>query len=411
MTDPASGGFKQLLTQRDFRNLWLGQLVSQVGDGVTAMTVMIAINTVTGSSSAVAAAMLSVTLPQLLFGLVAGVYADRWDRKRIMIVSDMLRGLLALSFLMVKTADDVWIFYVVGFLQASIGTLFVPAKSALIPAIVPPSLLTAANSLSMVTQMLTMMVGSVLAGVLVGMFGGPQLAFCFDALTFFVSAAFVARVAAPHLPTLEASSSRLAAVWNELLQGLVFLKQHRSLAGAMLVFAAAMLGMGAVNVLFIPFLTQQLHVPVQALGSVSVAQVSGIILGSALAPAVARRLRESSVILLGVTLGGILVASVGLAQNLAMVLVCMFATGVLIGPVQAVASTMFQTRVPNEMLGRVSSVMGTSLTLSTVVSMGLSGFLAHALGMRQVFFLAGGIIILAGLCSHSAMTPRTNQAL
>lgn len=152
-------GAREVLANSEFRKLWIGQTISQIGDGLTTLAMMIVINQLTGSTAALAGINIALALPQLLFGMLAGVFVDRWDRKKLMIISDILRGILVLALIFVRDASWIWVFYVVGFLQASVGTFFFPAKGALIPLIVDKELLLAANSLSQTTQVITGVVG------------------------------------------------------------------------------------------------------------------------------------------------------------------------------------------------------------------------------------------------------------
>ncbi|MBL8045749.1 MAG: MFS transporter, partial [Anaerolineales bacterium] len=288
---------KSVLSNPNFRNLWLGQTISQIGDGLTNLALLIVINELTGSTVAVATMTLAIALPQLLFGLVAGVFVDRWDRKRIMVVSDVLRGVLVLGLIFVRRPEDVWLFYVLGFLQAAIGTFFDPAKSALIPDLVGRESLLAANGLSQTTRVLTGVVGSALAGVLVGSTGQGWPAFTLDAATFIISAFFILRIVAPaHQPRVEAAGSGAGQVWAELSEGLRFIFSQRTLTGVTLTFAVTMLGLGAVNVLFVPFLINILKVPTMALGVVEAAQVVGMIVGSGLVATLATRLKPTQMI-------------------------------------------------------------------------------------------------------------------
>src|SRR6476660_5322653 len=148
-TSPDTGaqqavGFRDLMKNRNFRFLWLGQVISDFGDSLTNLALLFLINKLTGSTAALATMLIVLTVPQITFGLVAGVYVDRLDRKRIMIVSDLLRGLLVLGFVPVASPNLGWLLYVVAFVQASIGTRFTPARSALLPNIVPAAGLMAA---------------------------------------------------------------------------------------------------------------------------------------------------------------------------------------------------------------------------------------------------------------------------
>lgn len=388
---------KSVLSNPNFRNLWLGQTISQVGDGLTNLALLIVINQLTGSTAAVAVMTMAIALPQLLFGLLAGVFVDRWDRKRILIVSDLLRSVLVLGLIFVRRPEDVWMFYVLGFLQAAIGTFFDPAKSALVPDLVGRESLLAANGLSQTSRVLAGVVGAALAGVIVGTTGQGWPAFMLDALSFIVSTFLILRIVVPARQPQVAASSGASQVWAELREGLSFIFSQRTLTGVTLTFAVTMLGLGAVNVLFVPFLINILKVPTAALGVVEAAQVVGMIVGSGLVATLATRLKPTQMIVGGVTLLGVLIAGVGASGELWMVLLGLLGVGLVLMPVQAAASTLMQSLVPTEKRGRAMSVVNTVITLASVISMGASGVLGDVLGVRQMFYLAGGISVLSSL--------------
>lgn len=110
--------YVHLLRNRSFVALWLGQTISFVGDYFYWLAIPIMVERLTGSALQVGLSVIASTLPFLLLGPVAGVFVDRWDRKRTMIISDLLRGLLVLASLLVQTSDQVWIYYTVAFLRA-----------------------------------------------------------------------------------------------------------------------------------------------------------------------------------------------------------------------------------------------------------------------------------------------------
>lgn len=394
---------KSVLSIPNFRNLWIGQTISQIGDGLTNLAVLIVINNLTGSTVALATMTIAIALPQLLFGLLAGVFVDRWDRKRIMIVSDVVRGVMVLGFILVRRPEDVWFFYIVGFLQAAVGTFFDPAKSALIPAIVERDSLLSANALSQTTRVITGVIGSALAGVMVGLFGSAWPVFSLDALTFFVSALFIARISAPHQAPVAAKEGSVREVFAELRDGLQYLFSRQLLTGVVMTFAVTMLGLGAVNVLFVPFLVNLLEVRTEALGVVEAAQVVGMVVGSGLVAALAARIKPVHIIVAGVGLVGLLIALIGAATTLWVVLVGLFFVGLFITPVQAAASTVLQSHVSADKRGRVSSVMNTVITLASVISMALAGVLGDVLGVRQVFYLAGGVAVFAAFVAAVLM--------
>jgi MFS family permease len=394
-------GIKSVLANPNFRKLWIGQTISQVGDGLTSLALLIMINRLTGSTAALATMTIVLALPQLIFGLISGVFVDRWDRKRIMVISDLLRGVIVLGFLLVRRPEDVWIFYVLGFLQAVVGTLFDPAKSAMIPNLVERDSLLSANALSQTTRVVTGVIGSALAGVLVGVAGSAWPAFTLDALSFFVSAGFVSRIAAPRQAAVPAGGARQTVA--QLFEGLRFLFSQRMLVGVMATFAVTMLGLGAVNVLSVPFLVNHLHVRTEALGLIDAAQVIGMVLGSGLVAVLAVRLKAARIIVGGILMIGLLTEVFGSSTAIWTILISLFFVGLFLTPVQSAGSTLLQLYVPDDKRGRASSALNTVITLASVLSMGAAGVLGDAIGIRQVFYISGLITIFAGLLAAVLM--------
>ena len=395
-TEDQNRGAGSVLKIPNFRALWIGQTISQIGDGLTSLAILIVVNQLTGSTKALATVAIALALPQLLIGLFAGVFVDRWDRRRIMIVSDILRGFVVIGFIFIREPSQVWMFYWLAFIQASIGTFFDPAKSALIPNIVDSPELLAANGLSQTTRVITGVIGTALAGVLIGLAHGAWLPFLLDALSFFISAIFITRIilsGQENARTEEAANDSI----DQLKEGLRFTFRHRMIGTAMIALALTMLGFGAVNVLFVPFMVNLLQTPISWVGILEAAQVVGMVLGSSLVALLASRVKLKQLISTGIFLLGSLIMLIGTLQSIWSVGITLFVVGLVLTPVQAGVSTSMQRYVPNEMRGRVGAALNTVISLASVISMALSGILGDALGIRQVFFLSGTIAMGAGL--------------
>ena len=169
MTDtatPATLGARDVLRIPDFRRLWAAQGISDLGDGLTLLTLMLLVNELSGSTMALAAVAIALAIPPLTIGLVAGTFADRWDRRRIMLVSDTLRAIVVLGFVVIDSESMMPALLVLAFVQASIGTFFTPARGALVPRIVPPEGLLAANAVTQATRVIAGVVGAGLAGLM-----------------------------------------------------------------------------------------------------------------------------------------------------------------------------------------------------------------------------------------------------
>src|SRR6201988_4873536 len=165
-------GYVDLLRRnRSFRQLWLGQVVSQMGDWFDTIALYTIILNLTGSGRDVGLLLVARFLPSFLFGPLSGVVADRFSRQRIMIVTDILRALVVLGFLFVRRADQLWIVYVLTVLQLGLSTFFEPAKTAAIPSIVEDRELVAANAISSVTWSVMLTLGAAIGGLITGWFG------------------------------------------------------------------------------------------------------------------------------------------------------------------------------------------------------------------------------------------------
>jgi MFS family permease len=342
----------------------------------------------------------AVALPQLLFGLFAGVLVDRWNRKRVMIASDLARAFLVLGFLAVSSADRMWLLYVVAFVQASIGTLDNPARSAVVPQIVGQDSLLAANSFFQSTVIIVGVAGTATAGVIAGVFDTLAPAFIVDAVSFAVSAALVARIAIEGRPAGAASAeSQVSGLWSELSGGISLITSSPMLRTVVITAGVVMLGLGAVNVLLVPFIVDDLAVPETWFGLLEAAQVTSMVLAGGLVAAAARRIRPGRLLVVGLTGVALVVAAMSLAQSVWHMIGLLFAVGWFVTPTQAAISTIVQTEVPLEALGRVSSSLGTISTTAQVASMALSGVAAAAFGLRSVFVGAGLIVLVAAAVS------------
>ena len=391
---------KRLLAIGNFRKLWLSHVISSFGDALTNLALLITAQRLTGSTAAVATTAVAVALPQLLFGLFAGVLVDRWNRKRVMIASDLARAFLVLGFLAVSSADRMWLLYVVAFVQASIGTLDNPARSAVVPQIVGQDSLLAANSFFQSTVIIVGVAGTATAGVIAGVFDTLAPAFIVDAVSFAVSAALVARIAFEGRPAGAASAeSQVSGLWSELSGGISLITSSPMLRTVVITAGVVMLGLGAVNVLLVPFIVDDLAVPETWFGLLEAAQVTSMVLAGGLVAAAARRIRPGRLLVVGLTGVALVVAAMSLAQSVWHMIGLLFAVGWFVTPTQAAISTIVQTEVPLEALGRVSSSLGTISTTAQVASMALSGVAAAAFGLRSVFVGAGLIVLVAAAVS------------
>ena len=396
MTDlaarPTPLGVRAILRIREYRLLWTGQLISDAGDAVTNFTLLLLVNALTGSTAALAAMAIVLAIPSLTIGLVAGTYVDRLDRRRIMLASDLLRAFFVLGFIAVGSASSLWLLYVLAFVQATIGTFFTPARGALMPRVVPPEGLLAANSLTQATRVVAFVTGAGLAGLIVGTAGQFWPAFVLDSASFVASFLLIARLPASIGRISSEARAAASGTREALLAGLRTVARSRTLSTTIAVLAVVMLGGGAVNVLYVPVVVRVLNAGPAWLGPLELAQGASMILATGLIAKLASRFRPSTIVTVGVGGMAVMVALTGATTAIWQLLALSFAIGWFISPAQAAVVTILQQGARDQELGRVMAVMQAAMSATSVLSMAFAGIAGDAFGIREAFFLSGAIV-------------------
>lgn len=195
--EKASGYLELLRRNREFRQLWFGQIVSQTGDWFDTIALFQLALHLTGSGKAVALILTVRFLATVVASPLAGVVADRFDRRKIMIAADLSRAVVVLGFLFVRRAEDVWIIYVLTVVQFVASAFFEPARAAAVPSVVEPKDLVTANAIASATWSAMLTLGAALGGAITAAFGA-QAAFLVDSATFFASAWLIYNLRLPH---------------------------------------------------------------------------------------------------------------------------------------------------------------------------------------------------------------------
>ncbi len=410
-----SGSTGQTLTVRDvlriadFRRIWAAQAISDLGDGMTSLALLLVVTLLTGSTAALAVMAISLAVPAIVVGPVAGVFVDRWDRRRVMLASDLTRAAVVLGFIVVRSADMVWILYLLAVAHATVGTFFTPARMAFVPRIVPAEGLLAANSLSQATRITANVTGGMAAGVFVGTFGTAWPAFTIDALTFVASFLLVLRVrrsaraergeaAGESQAPPEGPQPRRGAL-DDLREGLGVVRRSPTLVGVLVGAGMAMLGLGAVNVLFVPLVIRELHQAATWIGAADAAQTVSMVAAAGLVGAFARRLRPGTPIVIGLVAISVFCALLAAVSELWQVLVLLFVAGWFVTPLTAAVATIVQTAVDDARRGRVSALLHSVMSSANVLSMAFAGVFGDLLGVRVVFVMAAVVIGAAALAA------------
>jgi len=402
MTDiPAAHAFgvRDLLRIPDFRRLYLAQAISDVGDGMTFLALFLLVLDLTDSTAALALLSILVALPPVTIGLFAGAFADRSDRRRIMVVSDTLRAMVVLGLVPAALAGAVPLIFVLAATQAVIGTFFAPARTALVPRVVPVEGLLAANSLGQMTRMVAGVVGAGVTGVIAGVAGTAWPVFVVDAATFLVSAVIVLRVSREAgLPEVaSAASIRARGMGGAVLDGLRLIAGSAPLVAALGGVAVTMLGVGAINVLFIPFLVNDLGASPAWAGPLEAAQTAAMVVAGGLIASLAGRVSVPRLFVGGLLGLGLCVGLLSVVPGPVVLLAVMFGAGAFTMPVQATTMTIVQQGTTDATRGRVAGALNAGIQAASIGSMAAAGILADVIGIRTVFAIGGAITLLAAL--------------
>ncbi|HEX8118827.1 MAG TPA: MFS transporter, partial [Pyrinomonadaceae bacterium] len=372
-------GYLELLrSNRNFRLLWLGQVVSQLGDWFDTIALFTLVLRLTDSGRAVGLVLVARFLPSVVLGPLSGALADRFNRRHIMIASDAARALVVLGFLFVRRPEHVWLVYVLTVLQLAFSAFFEPARSAALPSVVHERDLLTANSISSVTWSAMLTLGAAAGGPITDLFG-TDAAFVIDSLTYLVSAALVWRMRLPPRPPRPKTRLTLAKALGvtDTLEGLRYVRQRPRVLAVLLVKPAWGLGGGILTLL--PVFSNQvfrlsLHAAAggAALGLSALYAARGV--GTALGPVLTRRFysetRAQMQRAIGVSflVAGAFYCAFGGEQSFGLALLWLM-TAHAGGSVLWVFSTvLLQSSVEDEFRGRVFAAELMLLTLALAAS-------------------------------------------
>ncbi len=400
-----------VLRRRDFALLWTASLISTIGDWVLIGALPFYVYQVTGSALASGGTFMAEVLPMLLFGSVAGVFADRWDRRLTCVAADLIRAGLVALLVFVRSPEWIPLIYVVGFLQSTIAQFGGTAFSAYMPRLVEPEQLGPANSAFSVTNNLGRLLGPGIGGILMASFGLGAVVLV-DALSFLGSGLLVYLMATNAEPLSAPSSqgSPFARVWREWLSGLGTVRSQRWILVMFVAMGIATLGDSILTVLIAPFISQVLKGDASLFGLVLTMRGLGGLAGGLLIGEVSRRVAPGRLIgISGILIGLIDLVIVGLASVPAtlvlVVLVGPPAIGFFVG-----SYTLLQGGVSDEFRGRVFGASATTNAVTLLVGMALAGTLGDLVGVVAMLVVSCILYIAAGCTALGLLRPVPVQA-
>jgi MFS family permease len=387
-----------LARNRNFSLLWMGQLVSFMGDRVHQIALAFLVETQYGPLE-VGLTFAATAVPNVLLGPLAGALVDRWDRRRTMIISDLVRGGLVLLVPLVINVNVVLV-YLIAFAVATVSLLFRPAKNALVPQIVKDDELVTANSATTVNETIADLIGYPIAGVVVAALSGILgAAFVLDSATYIVSAFLLFAMVVPD-EDMGAAPFRPRVIWAEMAEGWNFLRRQPELFSNTVVSAFAQIAIGAEIVCSLLYAADVLDTSViphpQNYSLLMAAIGLGSVIGGVAIGAVASKLPKGPMSIVGFISIGLLLIVIGFVTDPYLAIGLFFLTGVgnMIFLIPNI--TLFQERTPQRLMGRVVSTRQALVFGVMALSMGAAGWLSGVIGPAAVLMLGGAICAAAG---------------
>lgn len=275
--------FLQLLRRnRNYRYTWIGQVVSEIGDHFNNIAVFDLAIKLTGSGLVVTGIMLARAIPAVTVGPLAGVILDRFDRRRIMMASDIIRAVVALGFILSISGHRPWTLYLFSALLMTASPFFTAGRSAILPTITTETELHTANSLTQTTQWTTLSVGAFLGATVIAI--GYHWAFVFNALSFVFSAWAIWKLRAPKGQSFRAERKSLTEVevvrpWHEYREGLRYMRSVPLVLAIALLAVGWATGGGAAQILFTLFGEQVFKAGAAGIGVIWGCAGIGLLLG------------------------------------------------------------------------------------------------------------------------------------
>lgn len=366
MTHPPAAPAREPITRvlgemRTFSVIWLGQLVSSLGSGLTGFALPVWIYQKTGSAEAFGLLFFAATVPTVLLSPIAGALVDRWDRRRVLLWSDALSALttLLIAALLYTDSFRIWHLVLISGVGSAVGTFQTPAFTASVAMLVPKRHFSRASGMMQTSNAVTGILTPLVAGVLVttiGLWGVLAI----DVATFVVA---FATLAAVRIPNPEPSPEPRRGLLREAHDGWAFVRAHPGLLGLLIYFPIINLGQGMVNPLFSPMVLSFAN-PAELGAVVSISSV-GMLLGSLALSAWGGPARKVRGLVAGQILASVFLVLVGLRPSLALVTVAMFLM-LFVAPLAGTSSqAIWLSKTPQHMMGRVFAIRR-MLALSTM---------------------------------------------
>jgi MFS family permease len=414
--------FRDILQNRSFLFLWLGQVISTFGEKLNQMALIALVyKRAPGSTIELAKLLFFIVIPVFVIGPIAGVYVDRWDRKRVMVISDVLRGILVLSipFFILFFKSFVPI-YIAVFFIFSITRFFVVSRMAIIPDIVPKHMLLMANTLSDTTRIVATFIGMAVAGIMIEKIGAIK-GFYINSITYLISALFLSNMVVKKIMVHFKKDILMAkhaiktairkSIWSEIKDGIKFIIEHKEIMFVTKTFFILMAGVGSVSCVIIVFIQEVFGSITQDFSILFMFLGLGAFISTMSYGRFGQWLKKERVILRCMLLSGIFIVLFAvIAKSISHLWISsaiMFVLGISLGPIMVSLNTMVHELIPQETRGRIFSSLEIVINLGFLLFMFMAAFFAEHFEKVWVLIFCGILFFSWGALGHIGRKRRS----
>ncbi|HEU5378341.1 MAG TPA: MFS transporter [Ktedonobacteraceae bacterium] len=409
--------FVSALRFRSFALLWSGQAISTFGDAVFTMAMIWVVLILTGSATAMGLIVFAQWIPKIVFLLLGGVTADRVSRRALMICSDTGRGCIVLLVAYLSWAHllQLWHLFLLNILFGIIDSFFVPAYQALEPQLVAAEDLTSVNSLDMLVRQLSSLIGPIAGAGLIATFGVGS-AFAFDGFTFFASVLCVLVLRLPRIPLTQVPQQAAlstetggtvlgkgpSSILRDAYEGLRYVRGSVWLLASILLASLANVGLMGSMWVALPKLVQNVYgLGIWLIGFISASAAIGSIVAALILGNIPRLRGRGILSYVAIAVSGLALIAFAFPRSLepGAAIIASFFVGCGIAIFNIIWGTIQQEKVPNDKLGRVSSIAMLGSVSILPVGVLVAGVLADQVGPSQVFIICGSLIVVPALIS------------
>ncbi len=396
--------YARILRSERYRPLWVGQVISNLGDTFHYIALVVLLFRLTGSGTALAALALAQIGTTLAVGPTAGVIVDRFDRRLVMIGADLARAALATGL---AFTGNVPLAIGLAVAMAAVGVPFGPAARALLPLLVEEDALLAANTVGWSTEQATQIVAAAGAGALLLAYGTTP-AFLFNAITFLFSATMLRHLPGQHPAHTEDDSSG-SDFWADARDGLAYARHDAFVGPLIIVQALASFATGGTSALLVVLSARHLHLQPAQFSLLLFAIGIGALVGPFLLPRLLGA--DPRLLFWPYVWRGVGDIALGLLTPLPIALVVLLTYGIGTATGAVTYSTVLQRRVPDRVRGRVFATLDVVWAAGEIASIGVAGALVDRVGIAAIFIGGGTLLTFAGAFGLLRVAPAASVTL